>query len=108
MGLTATPNDMKSSSSSNKAIELFDIPDSDNLDRPKRIMPLTEEEQKYIGACMKKHGDNYKKMFMDIKVNDLQHTETQLRKLSSRFFLLDEEQRLVDVPEKVKHLIHKS
>lgn len=71
-------------------------------------MPLTEEEQSYIAKCLAKHGDNYKKMFMDIKTNDMQHTEKQLRKYASRFLLLDPEQRLVEVPEKVEHLVMQS
>jgi hypothetical protein len=118
MGLTSTPNGANATgakealpvSENTNVIELFDIPDSDNLEpKTKRIMPLTEVEQTYIANCLAKHGDNYKKIFMDIKtVNEMQHTEKQLRKLASRFFLLDPEQRLVEVPTKVEHLAIKS
>jgi hypothetical protein len=88
-------------------IELFDVPDSDELRRIKQStrLPLKAEEQKYIARCMSKHGDDYTKIFRDIKVNNMQHTETQLRKMGSRFLLLSDEQRRVDVPEKVKALV---
>jgi hypothetical protein len=51
---------------------------------------------------MAKHGDDFTAMFRDIKVNNMQYTETQLRKMSSRFLLLDDEQRTVEVPQKIK------
>eukprot|EP00545_Synedropsis_sp_CCMP1620_P010133 CAMPEP_0119014714 /NCGR_PEP_ID=MMETSP1176-20130426/10269_1 /TAXON_ID=265551 /ORGANISM="Synedropsis recta cf, Strain CCMP1620" /LENGTH=181 /DNA_ID=CAMNT_0006967937 /DNA_START=17 /DNA_END=562 /DNA_ORIENTATION=+ len=122
MGLTALPNGpcpttkITTSTTTSKAttpviIELFDIPDSDNLEcaKTKRIMPLSAVDQDYIAKCLTKHGaDNYKKMFMDIKTNDMQLTEKQLRKLASRFVLLDPEQRSVDVPANVQHLVSSS
>jgi hypothetical protein len=104
MGLLAKPNDFLKTTLPTGVIELFDIPESDDLDKPKRIMPLSEEDQSYIAKCMAKHGDNYSKMFMDIKVNDMQHTAVQLKKLGSRFLLLDEAERAVEVPNKVAHL----
>ena len=89
-------------------IEMFDIPDSDELKRIKseRRLPLSEEDQKYIAKCMSKHGDDYSKMFRDIKTNYMQHTETQLKKMGSRFLLLTAEQRAVELPERVKRLAH--
>lgn len=88
-------------------VELFDIPDSDVLtqqNREKRCV-LNEEDQIYIAKCMSKYGDDYTRAFRDIKINYMQHTETQIRKLGARFLLLSPEQRLVDIPEKVKALI---
>ena len=115
MGLLAKPNTFNegvvpreqskqnsNSSSATSVIELYDIPDSDT---PKRRMPLSDDDQKYICKCLAKHGDDYTAMFRDIKVNIMQHTETKLRKMASRYFLLDPEQRSVEVPEKVKHLV---
>ena len=109
MGLCAKPNDFHGSKRKfnlpTNVIELFDIPESDDLtSKPKRIMPLGEIEQAYIVKCLEKHGDDFTKMFMDIKVNNMHCTESQLRKLASRFLLLDPSQRVVDVPEKTKHL----
>ena len=107
-------------------IQLFDIPDSDELNNKKKRLPLNEEEQKYIVKCLKKYGKNcldsiinkssgttgtatntaqtpfntntdeinYKKMFRDIKINNMQYTEEKLRKMCTRYILLDPEQRL--------------
>eukprot|EP00522_Entomoneis_paludosa_P012061 CAMPEP_0172443924 /NCGR_PEP_ID=MMETSP1065-20121228/4100_1 /TAXON_ID=265537 /ORGANISM="Amphiprora paludosa, Strain CCMP125" /LENGTH=180 /DNA_ID=CAMNT_0013194319 /DNA_START=44 /DNA_END=586 /DNA_ORIENTATION=- len=112
MGLVALPNDLNNSrGSSTKVtvtqstpIELFDIPESDRPSLRSRY-PLDEEEEKYIAKCMKKHGDNYLKMFRDTKTNDMQHTEQVLRKLGSRYLLLSPQQRRVEVPENVKPLL---
>lgn len=87
------------------AIELFDVPDSDRLDEPKKY-PMAMADQQYIAKCFAKHGDDYNRIFMDIKTNDMQYTETQLRKMGSRFLLLDADQREIDIPENVKHLVY--
>ena len=83
-------------------IELFDIPDSDSMTKKEHPMPL--DDQTYMAKCMAKHADDYAKMFRDIKLNNMQYTETQLRKMGARFLLLDAEQRKVDLPKKVKAL----
>lgn len=85
-------------------VELFDVPDSDRPSRKTRF-PLTQDEEEYIAKCMAKHGDNYKAMFRDIKTNNMQHTEDQLRKMGSRFLLLNEEQRRVPVPSRLNPLL---
>jgi len=85
-------------------IELFDVPKSDKPSWRTRF-PLTLEEEEYMAKCMTKYGDNYTKMFRDIKVNNMQETEDKLRKMGSRFLLLTPEQRRVEVPEKVKTLL---
>ena len=113
MGLCAKPNDLHASKKKynlpTSVIELFDVPESDDLrSKPKRVMPLGEAQQTYIAKCLEKHGENYRHMFMDIKVNDMHHTESQLRKLASRFFLLDSSQRVACVPKKVEHLLNSS
>lgn len=101
-------------SSKRTAIELFDIPNSDKLNGITTLkgktfaqikLPVSVEDQKYISKCLGKHGDNYKAMMRDIKTNDMQYTDTQLRKMAARFFLLGEEQIRVDVPEKARHLM---
>ena len=97
-----------------KAIELFDIPDSDNMTDitilpgktfAQRKLPVSIEDQKYIRKCLAKHGDNYHSMMRDIKTNDMQYTEVKLKKMAARFFLLTQEQVKVEVPEKVRHLM---
>lgn len=85
-------------------IQLFDVPDSDTLAANKKIHPMPEDDQKYIAKCMAKHADDYGKIFRDIKVNNMQYTEAQLRKMGARFLLLDAEQRKAELPKKVKTL----
>ena len=116
----------QNNNNNNSIIQLFDIPDSDELNNKKKRLPLNEEEQKYIVKCLKKYGKNcldsiinkssgttgtatntaqtpfnnntdeinYKKMFRDIKINNMQYTEEKLRKMCTRYILLDPEQRL--------------
>ncbi len=90
-----------------KAIELYDIPDSDTLRKIKNQgkLPVSVENQKYMVACFSKYGDDYKSMSRDIKVNNMQHTEHHLRKLGARFLLLNASQRKVDIPEKVRDMM---
>jgi Ribosome biogenesis protein Nop16 len=119
LGLLARPNDDAKNIAPSERIhpnknvnivELFDIPDSDELREQKRQRrcPLEEEDQKYIVKCLAKYGDDYGKAFRDTKVNYMQHTENQLRKMGARFLLLNAEQRVVPVPEKVKPLLESS
>ena len=115
LGLLAKPNDdLKNVDPTQKleakdvdVVELFDIPDSDELREQKRQKrcPLNADDQKYIAKCMAKYGDDYGKAFRDIKINVMQYTENQLRKMGARFLLLSPEQRRVEVSEKVKGLV---
>lgn len=108
-------NDLNSARSDpQKAIELFDIPDSDNMNAitmlpgktfAQRKLPVSIEDQTYIAKCLSKHGDDYRAMMRDTKTNDMQHTETKLKKMAARFYLLTEEQVKVKIPEKVRHLM---
>jgi Ribosome biogenesis protein Nop16 len=90
-------------------IELFDVPESDGFTRNnlRTKFPLDVEEEKYVVKCMGKYGDNYTSMFRDIKINNMQHTEEKLRKLCTRYILLTNEQRRVDIPENVQNIIDK-
>ena len=106
MGLLAKPNqDVERPNNSPvvntdvNVIELFDVPDSDTLAANKKVHPMPEEDQKYIAKCMAKHADDYGKIFRDIKVNNMQYSEAQLRKMGARFLLLDTEQRKVELNE---------
>lgn len=114
IGLVGNPNaDMRNTGPNTKpppvkdvsVVELFDIPDSDEMGQAKKKHPMSEDDQKYIVKCMAKHGDDYGKAFRDIKTNYMQHNENQLRKLGARFLLLSPEERVVDLPEKVKTLV---
>jgi hypothetical protein len=97
-------NKNKDADTGENVVQLFDIPESDTMTTRKE-RPLKEDDQKYIARCMSKHGDEYGKIFRDHKLNTMQHTESQLRKMGARFLLLSSEQRVVDVPGKVKMLI---
>lgn len=97
-----------------KAIELFDIPDSDKMNDITMLpgktfaqikLPVSIDDQKYIAGCLAKHGDDYQTMMRDIKTNDMQHTQTKLKKMAARFYLLTEEQLRVEIPEKVRNLM---
>ncbi len=101
-------------SNSKKAIELFDVPESDSMNGitmlpgktfAQRKLPVSIEDQKYIRKCLVKHGDDYHAMMRDIKTNDMQYTESKLKKMAARFYLLAKDQVKVEVPEKVKHLM---
>ena len=110
---------IKQPTDSSKAIELFDIPESDQLNNDskkeittlpgktysQRTLPVSVDDQKYIIKCLKKHGDDYTAMMRDIKVNDMQHTSTKLRKMAARFYLLSEEHIRVDIPDNVRPLM---
>ena len=111
---------IKQPTDSSKAIELFDIPESDQLHNndskkeittlpgktySQRTLPVSVDDQKYIIKCLKKHGDDYTAMMRDIKVNDMQHTSTKLRKMAARFYLLSEEHIRVDIPDNVRPLM---
>ena len=111
IGLVGNPNsDMRNTNPSKtpkpvtdfSAVELFDVPDSDKFGQQKKYHPMNEEDQKYIAKCISKYGDDYGRAFRDIKINYMQHTENQLRKLGARFLLLSPEERVADIPEKLK------
>lgn len=96
------------STKSCKAIELYDIPDSDKLPKSKlslRMLPVSIENQEYMIKLFRKYGDDYGKMARDIKINNMQHTPKQLKKIGSRFLLLEESQIRVEIPDNVKPLM---
>jgi Ribosome biogenesis protein Nop16. len=114
LGLKSNLDDKTTSASTNstslespslcKAIELFDIPDSDAFAKssnPGRL-PVSIENQKYIVALLAKYGNDYISMSRDIKLNNMQHNENQLRKIGARFLLLNENQIRVEIPDDVK------
>ena len=115
MGLLALPNnDIYNSNQSSTPIqkrtestiiELFDIPESDNKPRYKSLYPLSEDDEIYMAKCMTKYVNDYSSMFRDIKINNMQYTENQLRKMGSRYILLTSTQRRVPIPECIQHLM---
>ena len=72
---------------------------------PKRNI-ISEMDQKYIASCLKRHGEDYEKMAKDIKRNNRQLTENQLRTMAKKFFAVDEKHRAVEIPDNIKsHII---
>ena len=104
--------DVKDQNGDGHLIELFDIPDSDELQKQKlaKREAMKIDDQKYICTCLAKYGMNYTKMARDTRgVNYMQLTQTQLSKLGSRFLLLNPNQiQLEDnnIPDSVKVLMH--
>ena len=99
----------KNVTSSSAIVELFDVPDSDGLNcrkgRGAILFPMDIDDEKYVVKCMEKYGDNFTRMFRDIKINNMQHTEAKLRKLCTRYIFLTPEQRRMEVPDKVQEVI---
>lgn len=100
IGLQVNPNSHKELKQSIEGAEgalddepqFFHVPDSDFLSernprRPENYM--TEEEIKYLRPLIAKHGENYKAMERDIKVNNMQWTENKLKRRCARLALLD-------------------
>jgi Ribosome biogenesis protein Nop16 len=104
---TTATTEKNGTSGCSKAIEIFDIPQSDIIEPSRREkFPLTEEEELYILNCMIKHGTDYSKIFRDTKINYLQYTDDKIRKLGSRFVLLQPNQRRIqELPEKIQDII---
>ncbi|KAF9622080.1 hypothetical protein IFM89_029364 [Coptis chinensis] len=49
------------------------------------LQPLTSLQRVHIGRLIEKHGDDYKRMFMDTKLNSMQHSVAVLEKLCKRY-----------------------
>ncbi|KAL4572115.1 hypothetical protein LXL04_018884 [Taraxacum kok-saghyz] len=49
------------------------------------LQPLTAMQRLHIRALVEKYGDNYQRMFMDTKLNKLQHSVATLEKLCQRY-----------------------
>uniref|UniRef100_A0A0E0L1N3 Nucleolar protein 16 n=1 Tax=Oryza punctata TaxID=4537 RepID=A0A0E0L1N3_ORYPU len=52
------------------------------------LEPLTKVQRIYIGRLIEKHADDYKAMFMDIKLNTMQHSVGTLKKLCERYHVV--------------------
>ncbi|KMZ66335.1 hypothetical protein ZOSMA_2G03520 [Zostera marina] len=51
------------------------------------LEPLTRIQRVYVGRLVDKYGDNYQAMFMDMKLNSMQHSVGVLKKLCTKYHL---------------------
>ena len=94
------------------AVELFDIPIENGViqkitGRTKAdvMLPQSCDDQLYIAKCLEKHGENYLKMYRDIKINKMQYTERQLEKMGEVYFGMDEKERVGNIGPKLVKLL---
>ncbi|KAI3883879.1 hypothetical protein MKX03_017342 [Papaver bracteatum] len=50
-----------------------------------QLQPLTNIQRIHIGRLIEKHGEDYQSMFMDTKLNSMQHSVATLEKLCKRY-----------------------
>lgn len=111
MGLVVQPNQLHHHETAERkedgkpvVVELFDVPIS-NKPTFREKFPLSKEDEVYMAKCLAKWGDNFEGMFRDTETNDMQHTESKLRKMGMQYLSMTPEQRRVEVPEKVEELV---
>ncbi|KAM7255357.1 hypothetical protein ACFE04_020598 [Oxalis oulophora] len=51
------------------------------------LQPLTTIQRKHIARLIENYGDNYQAMFMDTKLNSMQHSVGTLEKLCTRYHM---------------------
>lgn len=72
------------------------VPESDDLrERNPKRRTMSEEDQKYIVALVVKHGDDYKAMSFDLKLNVQQYTEAKLKNMDKKYSELSSNDKLV-------------
>lgn len=57
--------------------------------------PLTALQWFHIGQLIEKHGDDYQRMFMDTKLNSMQHSVATLEKLCRRYHTCKDKNPLI-------------
>jgi hypothetical protein len=92
-GLDADPNHFKKKSvpggieKKNAAFLGFAVvPESDDLkDKNPKRRKMSEVDQKYIKTLIESHGDDYKAMSFDLKLNVQQYTEAKLKNMDKKY-----------------------
>ncbi|MBA0553689.1 hypothetical protein Golob_012844 [Gossypium lobatum] len=59
------------------------------------LQPLTTMQRLYIGQLIEKYGDDYQAMFMDVKLNKMQHSVANLEKLCKRYHMFGDKNPLI-------------
>ncbi|CAI9761464.1 unnamed protein product [Fraxinus pennsylvanica] len=59
------------------------------------LQPLTKIQRIHVGRLVEKYGDDYQSMFMDIKLNKMQHSVATLEKLCKRYHMYKDKNPLI-------------
>ncbi|GFS39779.1 hypothetical protein Acr_00g0064860 [Actinidia rufa] len=59
------------------------------------LQPLTNLQRIHIAKLVEKHGNDYQSMFMDTKLNKLQHSAGTLEKLCKRYHMYKDKNPLI-------------
>ncbi|KAK0583002.1 hypothetical protein LWI29_032239 [Acer saccharum] len=59
------------------------------------LQPLTAMQRVHIGRLIERYGDNYQAMFMDTKLNAMQHSISNLEKLCKRYHMCKDKNPLI-------------
>lgn len=59
------------------------------------LQPLTAMQRLHIGRLVDKYGDDYQGMFMDIRLNKMQHSVATLKNLCKRYHACGEKNPLI-------------
>uniref|UniRef100_A0A2P2IJ80 Nucleolar protein 16 n=1 Tax=Rhizophora mucronata TaxID=61149 RepID=A0A2P2IJ80_RHIMU len=59
------------------------------------LQPLTKMQRVYVARMVEKYGDDYQGMFMDIKLNAMQHSVATLEKLCKRYLMHKDKNPLI-------------
>jgi len=59
------------------------------------LQPLTSIQRLHIRKLVEKHGDDYQSMFMDSKLNKMQHSVGTLQKLCTRYHMYKDKNPLI-------------
>ncbi|PKA58428.1 hypothetical protein AXF42_Ash013934 [Apostasia shenzhenica] len=51
------------------------------------LLPLTTIQKVHIGRLIEKYGDDYQAMFLDTKLNAMQHSVATLKRLCRRYYI---------------------
>ncbi|XP_022770921.1 uncharacterized protein LOC111314132 [Durio zibethinus] len=59
------------------------------------LQPLTTMQRLHVGRLIEKYGDDYQAMFMDTKLNKMQHSVAALEKLCKRYHMFGDKNPLI-------------
>ncbi|KAL2238980.1 uncharacterized protein LOC105163135 [Sesamum indicum] len=59
------------------------------------LQPLTAMQRIHVGCLVEKYGDDYQSMFMDTKLNKMQHSVATLEKLCKRYHMHKDKNPLI-------------